>query len=192
MSESTHYLVYTSRITPKASFQTNTFTDILAKSNHNNNMANISGFLFFKKGKFLQYIEGNHQAIISLYEKLEQDKRHKALKIIVSGTRPAPIFGQWAMHCIDLGNSESGVFSELAEDFAPYQWGAREALQLISDMQRYYHQHHPASEIFAPKPVPYWQMLGRAIAKRHRVFLLLEGLIVLLLMLSYMAWKLRG
>ena len=189
MSENFYYLVYTSRISTKASLQASTFMDILTTANRVNAITGICGFLFFKNGRFLQYIEGDEMAIANLYYHLENDKRHRDLKTIVRGTRPRKVFNQWAMHCIDLDNDASAVFGDLLDDFATYDWSEADALQLVGDMQRYYGQTHDNSTPFDPKPVPYWQMLGKAIAKRHHIFLLVEGGILLLIILSYLLWQ---
>jgi hypothetical protein len=40
-------------------------------------MMSIGGFLFYKHFKFLQYIEGEKNAVLSLFNKIKNDQRHQ-------------------------------------------------------------------------------------------------------------------
>lgn len=54
-------------------------TDIFTTSSQFNIKENITGFLIYSDGNFLQFLEGEKENIIKLYSKIEKDLRHKNL-----------------------------------------------------------------------------------------------------------------
>ncbi|MBW4015032.1 hypothetical protein HG534_01790 [Moraxella osloensis] len=58
MNHQIQYYVYASKINLPQIFDHNLFTDIREQAQSNNQQHHIKGFLLFKDGKFLQYIEG--------------------------------------------------------------------------------------------------------------------------------------
>lgn len=75
-----HYLIYSSRCVPELSEIE--LIQILHESRINNENKGISGILLFKKGHFLQVLEGNKQDIIDLYQNIKTDKRHFLCHVI--------------------------------------------------------------------------------------------------------------
>ena len=68
------------------------FQEAVAKNEKNN----ISGFLTFKKGNFLQLLEGDKQDVKSLYSKIQQDSRHKNITLIAENQIVERAFNDYA------------------------------------------------------------------------------------------------
>ena len=71
--------------------------DILRKSQVRNNQERVSGILFFKGGRFLQFIEGPHQAVDALLARITKDPRHRDIRILSETTGDELLMPTWAM-----------------------------------------------------------------------------------------------
>lgn len=66
-------------------------SDIFKKTSQFNNDENITGFLIYSDGNFLQFLEGEKENITNLYSRIEKDTRHKnVIKFIEK-----PVSGQY-------------------------------------------------------------------------------------------------
>lgn len=91
---------------------------ILAAAERNNPPLNITGVLLHTPDRFIQYLEGDYDQIISLYEKIKEDKRHKNV-IMVSlnkDQREERLFPNWAMAGKSLESEEVIFDSKLSND----------------------------------------------------------------------------
>ncbi len=70
---------------------------ILAKSRKNNARRQIVGGLLFGDGCFLQCLEGEAQAIETLYERIESDRRHRDVTVLSRQPISQRSFGAWSM-----------------------------------------------------------------------------------------------
>lgn len=70
---------------------------ILAKSRKNNARRQIVGGLLFGDGCFLQCLEGEEQAVETLYEKIAADRRHRDVKVLMRCKINQRSFGAWSM-----------------------------------------------------------------------------------------------
>ncbi len=89
------HLVYVSTRTPictDAEIQ-----KILASCTKNNSSLDITGVLLYSNTNFVQYIEGEYQGIISLYDKIKNDDRHKSAVLISSAPINERSFPSWQM-----------------------------------------------------------------------------------------------
>ena len=57
--------------------------ELLITSRRNNARINVTGMLLYADGAFFQAIEGEEQAVLSLYERLTHDKRHHSQTLII-------------------------------------------------------------------------------------------------------------
>lgn len=80
--------------------------DILKVSRENNSSRDITGLLLYKGGNFMQALEGPEETVRALYEKIEQDPRHKDVSIISTEQIQARQFPAWEMAFTNLDNSE--------------------------------------------------------------------------------------
>jgi hypothetical protein len=70
---------------------------ILEASIRNNGKINITGVLLFSDTKFIQCLEGEYDLIISLYDKIKLDKRHKNVVMLGLGPIKERYFPSWQM-----------------------------------------------------------------------------------------------
>lgn len=70
---------------------------ILAKSRINNRKNGLVGVLYFGDGAFFQCLEGEEDAINTLFAKIEKDPRHKDIKLISKKYISRLSFPDWAM-----------------------------------------------------------------------------------------------
>jgi hypothetical protein len=70
---------------------------ILASCQKNNSKINITGVLLYSNSQFIQYLEGEYNQIMELYDKIKLDSRHKNTVLISSGPIKARSFPSWHM-----------------------------------------------------------------------------------------------
>lgn len=75
--------------------------DILHSSRKNNAILDITGVLIHGGGLFMQVLEGREQAVIRLYAKMLDDRRHENCRIIYISPASERIFQGWSMGSID-------------------------------------------------------------------------------------------
>ena len=99
MNHQIQYYVYASKINLTQIFDPNLFTDIREQAQSNNQHHHITGFLLFKDGKFLQYIEGQKAVCEQLFNTIKQDRRHKDIVVLDQGQLEKRYYQQWLMNC---------------------------------------------------------------------------------------------
>lgn len=75
---------------------------IVASAQKNNPGLNITGVLFYKGGIFLQLIEGPKKAVLTLYDRIKEDERHKEVTTVYTGFEEDRNFTDWAMAYKDI------------------------------------------------------------------------------------------
>ncbi|MEM9391931.1 MAG: BLUF domain-containing protein [Bacteroidota bacterium] len=90
-----YYLIYVSYATRKPS--TDDLKEIAQVSQRNNQSTGITGMLVYLEGKYLQVLEGKKEAILSLYETIAGDERHRGQRILIEGDIDKRNFKNWAM-----------------------------------------------------------------------------------------------
>lgn len=78
---------------------------ILQSSRRNNAALDITGVLVYGGGLFMQVLEGPQQAVLRLYVKILDDRRHSNIQIIHITITDKRIFEGWSMGCIKRSNS---------------------------------------------------------------------------------------
>jgi hypothetical protein len=95
--------------------------DILRVSRENNEETEITGMLLYKGGNFMQVLEGPEEKVLTLYETIRKDSRHKDAHIISKETISARQFPKWEMAFHNLDNpaikNEPGYSQFLQEEF---------------------------------------------------------------------------
>ena len=76
--------------------------DILETARFHNALDGITGMLLYRRGHFLQVLEGTDEVLRALLEKLKRDPRHTEMRILLDGRIPARAFGAWSMAFQDL------------------------------------------------------------------------------------------
>ena len=71
--------------------------DILRSSQRNNASHGITGVLVFGGGLFMQVLEGPEQAVLRLYVKIMDDRRHSDCRLIHISPADEQVFNKWSM-----------------------------------------------------------------------------------------------
>jgi hypothetical protein len=103
-----HQLIYTSAARPGLS-EDDVFR-IVQQAGRNNPSGDITGFLVFQNGRFLQLIEGPLMALEMLMAQLAQDDRHRDLRILSHLPIWERSFPAWRMRRVGV---EGGALDEL-------------------------------------------------------------------------------
>lgn len=90
-----HTLVYFS--TSFGLFQEEDLASILQQSRRNNAQANITGLLLYMNGNIIQVLEGEKQAVESLYKRIETDQRHTHVICVLNRPISHRLFARWSM-----------------------------------------------------------------------------------------------
>lgn len=99
-----------------------------------NKQMELTGFIRFKNGYFIQYIEGSYDAIQEMKTTLDKDKRHSIL-MWLEDVLPVRKFTNWAMREVEEPVLESldvssFIFDEL-EEFSHLVDISKQAQQLL-------------------------------------------------------------
>ncbi len=75
---------------------------LLEQSRANNEKSGITGILLYRDGNILQLLEGAVESVQGLYQKIEQDPRHKGTIVLWEGPVAERDFPDWRMAFRDL------------------------------------------------------------------------------------------
>ncbi len=90
-----YQIVYYSEATKLFSEQE--IIELLTKSNQYNSSRGITGCLVYANNKFIQLLEGEHDVVVELYEKIKKDPRHKNLLTVIEMSVSQKLFPNWGM-----------------------------------------------------------------------------------------------
>lgn len=108
-------LVYVSRSMQRMSLDE--LSKLLKQARASNQATGISGVLFHHDGLFLQLMEGEPEAVASLFKKIMMDRRHEAVLILVDSLRDrTPMFPDWKMGFYHFSSIEHFVGPGLIEN----------------------------------------------------------------------------
>ncbi|MBL7858670.1 MAG: BLUF domain-containing protein [Cyclobacteriaceae bacterium] len=79
---------------------------ILKSCKKNNPPLNITGVLLYSDTKFIQYVEGESNELLALYDKIKKDPRHDKAVMVSYGPIAAKIFPSWHMANRKLAGAE--------------------------------------------------------------------------------------
>jgi len=96
---------------------------ILEASVHQNSKKDITGVLLYSKSQFIQVLEGEAAAIITLYDHIKKDPRHHQILLVSLNLIEERYFPSWQMGSKNVGenyefltclsNQEQIVFKQL-------------------------------------------------------------------------------
>ena len=90
-----HYLIYLSYAS--ADLTHDELNALLSECKRKNESRGITGILLYLDKKFFQILEGDKEAVTSLYEKIRLDERHSKASIILEGDLSSRNFPNWSM-----------------------------------------------------------------------------------------------
>lgn len=116
--------------------------NIVADSRINNEKQGLTGLLLFNSGTFMQLVEGEESNVDVLYRKIEKDRRHTDMKLLLKEPITHRNFSNWTMGFKNIEklkemNSEF-INSFLNEDlnFSVYQKNPYRALRFLETFKR--------------------------------------------------------
>lgn len=89
------YIIYSSYTT--AFLNDSDLKELLDRSRRKNIFRSITGVLFYFEGKFIQLIEGDETVVKLLYTAIDNDDRHRDLKLHKEGYNEERLFPDWTM-----------------------------------------------------------------------------------------------
>lgn len=93
-SQPIEQMLYISTVSP---CETIDLPAILAIARRNNDADAITGLLMFNGKRFLQVLEGPHEAIERTFGRIRRDPRHRAQVVLARKTLEQREFGEWSM-----------------------------------------------------------------------------------------------
>ena len=130
-----HQIIYTSEAAP--GLNSEEVFRIVEQSAYNNPGRDITGFLIFRDGRFLQLIEGPLNKLEELLEALRGDPRHHSLKVVDQRPVADRSFGRWRMRRVGeaqpaldelegmmMEESQGRLVPEAVRDFLAYRRAA--------------------------------------------------------------------
>ncbi len=90
-----HRLIYKSRVNEKLDKET--FRDILYTSAQMNSANGITGALLATHSHYLQFLEGEYEAVNQTFSRIMSDSRHSEVELIVFKPIEQRLFSAWKM-----------------------------------------------------------------------------------------------
>ncbi|MEP6873433.1 MAG: BLUF domain-containing protein [Burkholderiales bacterium] len=78
-------------------FETKELAELLQVARENNAQLSLTGMLLYAEGSFFQVLEGPADEVDALYTKIERDKRHNQMTLIIREPIPKRCFDAWTM-----------------------------------------------------------------------------------------------
>lgn len=88
-------LVYVSKALEN--FDDTSLEEIASFAAKQNDRFHITGYLYYEKGIFMQYVEGSKLNVLQLFSNIEKDSRHEVLNIQTNKTLIKRKFPLWKM-----------------------------------------------------------------------------------------------
>lgn len=104
-----YHLMYIS--TAKHEMDDEELESILSVARARNSESGISGLLLYVERHFLQYLEGEQEAVEKLYRNIEKDDRHSGTMRLFAGLRDRRVFAGWSMGFHRLDKKEEPALS---------------------------------------------------------------------------------
>lgn len=71
--------------------------DLLAQSRASNSRNDLTGMLLYRRGRFVQILEGPERTVRDLIETIRADERHTDVRVLIEEPITARAFADWTM-----------------------------------------------------------------------------------------------
>ena len=105
---SIYSLTYVSSVS--GMYKKDIFRDIALNSHAYNSSHGITGMLLVFNETVMQFLEGPKDEVVALYDKIENDRRHKGPIVVSTRTMDAREFPHWSMGYKERPNAEERNF----------------------------------------------------------------------------------
>lgn len=133
-------LVYFSQnqIDPARGSVVRVLSQILAASNCNNRLNDITGALVFDEQWFIQALEGERAAVWATFDRLREDERHSDVVVAEAVDLKARMFGNWWMGLATRGAATESAFQPFLRNgrLDPPAMSATDMLSLMEALAR--------------------------------------------------------
>ncbi|MFT5631284.1 MAG: hypothetical protein ACI9HB_002463 [Gammaproteobacteria bacterium] len=113
------HIVYVSQATK--SFSTDDLAELLTHSRARNSTDEVTGLLVyrynddFKRGNFLQVLEGPEDALEDVWRRISSDPRHHTIIVLEEGESQTRMFADWSMGFRNVDALDLAKFNGFAE-----------------------------------------------------------------------------
>ncbi len=107
-------IIYVSQLVGNADTQLVPIHTSAVKHNTNNG---VTGMLLYFKGSFMQVLEGERDAVMVTYHRIQVDRRHQHCKVLVEEDIAQRHFPQWSMGLCSLGQADFMKFPQFDRYF---------------------------------------------------------------------------
>lgn len=97
-------IIYTSRATRP--LRRSDLESILASARANNAARDVTGYLLYDDGRFIQAIEGEGEVVDALAARIAADARHEEFQILAHEVIAEREFDDWAMGCFHVEDAQ--------------------------------------------------------------------------------------
>jgi hypothetical protein len=103
--------------TASRAFKTDELAELLQAARENNARLGLTGMLLHAEGSFFQVLEGRADVVDALYAKIESDKRHDKVTLIIREPIPRRYFDAWTMGFYKVSDEELAGMSGVNDFF---------------------------------------------------------------------------
>lgn len=87
--------------------QSEEIAEIVDVARRRNSLNGITGLLIVRGKFFIQLLEGERSSVLETMRRIEKDKRHTKIQILLEGSPDKRLFEKWAMGLVDEGLLDS-------------------------------------------------------------------------------------
>jgi len=109
---------------------------ILATARTNNPQAGLTGAMAFTERCFAQVLEGEHENLSCLFQKIRSDSRHTDVKILARSNTRERLFASWSMAYVDTPYGHGHPLAHFSFEAALIDGAAPQALELLKVLRR--------------------------------------------------------
>jgi hypothetical protein len=117
-------------------FETEELAQLLQVARESNAKLGLTGMLLYAEGSFFQVLEGQAAVVDALYAKIERDRRHAKVTLVIRESIPMRFFDAWTMGFYKVSREElagiSGVNDFFGKDRTEISVDAGRAKKLLA------------------------------------------------------------
>ncbi len=98
-------------------FETVELAELLQAARENNAKLGLTGMLLYAEGSFFQVLEGQPDVVEALYAKIESDRRHDQVTLVIKEPIPKRYFDAWTMGFYEGSRAELVGMSGVSDFF---------------------------------------------------------------------------
>ena len=108
-------LVYISRATSVYTDDSKALCNLATLAEKNNANTRLTGILVFSNGYFVQFLEGQEEALVETFQNIRADKRHEDIEMISFEHSDKRLFPDWNMRLVEIREPAANTKRRLDE-----------------------------------------------------------------------------